>query len=641
MEDTLLDRETNQLKMELDHKNNDLVLAAEIGKKLLEQNQDLEDRLEQLAYDHTKRLEQLEQDKYSLQMKLNAKDKLEQSQVAEIESLRESLQNERDSARSAERMGMTHSKEIQKMTEKIEELQIAQERAAMIEEQLRKKVVQQDDLLKDAHNKLSSLEVAPDKNDEQLYSLQHDLATSKSEKDVIVLELEDSKHKCQQLMFTIDVQKQRLQTLGNEVEEKEQQITGYYNMLEKTQEEVVDLRLELDAAKMEETDINKRGNSLFAEVEDRRKEIENKMISLKVQSESFKEQLNMKKQQVHKMRFQIAALLQMGGGRADSSQRERLEQSLEQSRSEVHMLTEKIKRLEKSKTSDGMEHQLQEYKKLLSESEKPDLVEFLQHKLRTAKSDIENLRKELETQQLLQISASDKLMDCERRLYNAETETDRTRAVNMKLMVTIDDLKLKINGKEAGSTKTKISTGYREKISLKKSTNKENVSDSSPPKGQEGVNKSSSPSQEIPSDEMVSPEQKPPITSDVTLASTNQKQDTIGHEGYILKPANQNQDMMLSRPVKKQSKKSVSMCETVSVLAAGTSDATSESLKSGDDASTGGGKRSRHVESVSEENEDPEMRQTVGGSRGSRHGGKKHHKVVHMKSNNAAECNQQ
>ena len=38
-------------------------------------------------------------------------------------------------------------------------------------------------------------------------------------------------------------------------------------------------------------------------------------------------------------------------------------------------------------------------------------------------------------------------MDCERRLYNAETETDRTRAVNMKLMVTIDDLKLKINGK--------------------------------------------------------------------------------------------------------------------------------------------------------------------------------------------------
>ncbi len=48
-------------------------------------------------------------------------------------------------------------------------------------------------------------------------------------------------------------------------------------------------------------------------------------------------------------KFQIAALLQMGGGRADSSQRERLEQSLEQSRSEVHMLTEKIKMLEKAK----------------------------------------------------------------------------------------------------------------------------------------------------------------------------------------------------------------------------------------------------------------------------------------------------
>ena len=60
------------------------------------------------------------------------------------------------------------------------------------------------------------------------------------------------------------------------------------------------------------------------------------------------------------------------------------------------------------------------------------------------RTEIESTRKELETQQLLQIAASDKLMDCERRLYNAEMETDRTRAVNMKLMVTIDELKLKI-----------------------------------------------------------------------------------------------------------------------------------------------------------------------------------------------------
>ncbi|XP_038068766.1 protein Spindly-A-like [Patiria miniata] len=655
MEETSLERQVQQLKSELAKKDNDVVLAAEIGKQLLEQNQDLEDRLEQLAQDHIKRVEQLEQDKYSLQLKLSAKEQIERSQLGEMESLRETLQGQREACRQGERQEMAHGKEMQKMVGQMEELQTSLERAAMTEEQLRQKIEHQDELLKEARSKLSSMELAPNQNDEQLYCLQHELATVKSDKDNIAMDLKDSKDHCQQLAFTEEVQKQRLQSLQNDIEEKEQQVTSYFNLLEKTREEVSELQVQLDIAKMEATDVNKKGNSLFGEVEDRRKEAENNLISMKVQYESAKEQLNMKKQQVHKMRFQIAALLQMGGGRADTSQRERLEQSLAQSRSEVHMLTEKIKVLEKAKVSEGMGQQYEEYKKLLSESDKPDLVEFLQHKLKTAKADNEEVQKELHTQQLLQIAASDKLMDCERRLYSAETETDRTRAANMKLLVTLDELRLKLNAKENGTTKSKINTSYREKICLKKPNGDKVVSDGELMETQDVTDKNpsedditnqSSEATTVAESETPPMDQKQPMSDKVLLESTNEKGDNGRREDYVLGPSNQNRPLIMpatGAPVKKQTKKSVSMCETVSVLdATGRVDLKRSCLKSGE-------KHNRDEDgeneddSPGEENSRPRAGHEMGGagSRGARHGGKKHHKVVHMKSNNAAECKQQ
>ncbi|XP_022098867.1 protein Spindly-like [Acanthaster planci] len=655
MGETSLEKQVQQLKAQLDQKGGDLMLAAEIGKKLLEQNQDLEDRLEQLAQDHIKRVEQLEQDKHSLQLKLGAKEQTERSQLAELDGLREALQAQREAWRGRERQELAQAKEVQRMAGRLEELQVSLERAAMTEEQLRKRIEHQDELLKEANNKLSSMELAPSQNDEQLDHLQQKLTTVKSAKDALAMELKDAKDHCQQLAFTDEVQKQRLQSLQNDMEEKEQQVTGYFNLLEKTREEVSELQIQLDIAKMEATDINKKGNSLFAEVEDRRKEAENKMISLRVQYQSTKEQLNMKKQQVHKMRFQIAALLQMGGGRADTSQRERLEQSLAQSRSEVHMLTEKIKVLEKGKASEGMGHQYDEYKRLFGESDKPDLLEFLQHKLKMAKEETEEVRKELHTQQLLQIAASDKLMDCERRLYSAETETDRTRAANMKLLVTLDELKLKLNAKENGSSKSKVSTSYREKICLKKPNGNQKSSDREVKEPEdvlttdaaEDNNGENAPSgtSAVDGNQTAPLEQKPPMRDDVSFISTNEQGANRRQEDYILKSTNQNVGpptvSPTGVPVKKQPKKSVSMCETVSVLGStGKVDLKSQfSLKSGAERNQGGGDDN----SLGEENTEPRAGHDMGGagSRGARHGGKKHHRVVHMKSNNTAECKQQ
>ncbi|XP_022258121.1 BICD family-like cargo adapter 1, partial [Limulus polyphemus] len=87
-----LQAEINRLKKELEEKNKDLEIAANIGKKLLENNSYLNSCLDSLPKDYLKRIEELEQEKYSLQLKLDAKCETEKTQASEIETLKESLE---------------------------------------------------------------------------------------------------------------------------------------------------------------------------------------------------------------------------------------------------------------------------------------------------------------------------------------------------------------------------------------------------------------------------------------------------------------------------------------------------------------------------------------------------------------------
>ena len=80
-----------------------------------------------------------------------------------------------------------------------------------------------------------------------------------------------------------------MQSAHQEVEEVQCQATSNHNALEKAREEVQDLKAQLDVILMESQDMKKKGNSLFAEVEDRRIEAEKTLISLKVQHSSLQQ----------------------------------------------------------------------------------------------------------------------------------------------------------------------------------------------------------------------------------------------------------------------------------------------------------------------------------------------------------------
>lgn len=73
-------------------------------------------------------------------------------------------------------------------------------------------------------------------------------------------------------------------------------------ILQKNKDEVMELRLEVESLRLAETDPARKGNSLFAEVEDQRQAMEMQLINYKTNYNILKNQYDIKTQQLAKMK---------------------------------------------------------------------------------------------------------------------------------------------------------------------------------------------------------------------------------------------------------------------------------------------------------------------------------------------------
>jgi hypothetical protein len=65
-----------------------------------------------------------------------------------------------------------------------------------------------------------------------------------------------------------------------------------------------------------------------------------------------------------------------------------------------------------------------------------------------------NLQQDLQTKRLLMLAETEKLVDCERRLYESEQQLSAVRAQNVRLQLRVDELRLKL---EPGEQSTSLS----------------------------------------------------------------------------------------------------------------------------------------------------------------------------------------
>jgi len=92
---------------QLQQKERDLILAAELGKALLEKNEDLSKQNEKIAEDFSQKLEELEQEKYHLRRRLEGVEEEYDLKVSELQTdisgLRNILQQTEVNQRQSER----------------------------------------------------------------------------------------------------------------------------------------------------------------------------------------------------------------------------------------------------------------------------------------------------------------------------------------------------------------------------------------------------------------------------------------------------------------------------------------------------------------------------------------------------------
>jgi len=124
-------------------KERDLILAAELGKALLEKNEELSKRNEQIAEEYSNKLEVLEQEKYELRRQLEAVEEEYQLRLGElhtdISNLREALETHTTSQKQMER---EKSQTVHDLTEEngrlAQELRDAAEKERDLREHIKK-----------------------------------------------------------------------------------------------------------------------------------------------------------------------------------------------------------------------------------------------------------------------------------------------------------------------------------------------------------------------------------------------------------------------------------------------------------------------------------------------------------------------
>ncbi|XP_031549338.1 protein Spindly-like isoform X2 [Actinia tenebrosa] len=442
-----LKEENKLLQEEKANLNNDRELAGELGKTLLEQNKELESKLEEINSEYTSaitKMEEIKQQNHTFRTRLETESRAKEHHIFEIENIKERLQKQFEE--ESKMTQITNERKVKELRKEIDSLQSDFNKHLMMESQLKEKIEQQDEMLENVRKYNKQLQFAA--NFETDLEEQRRICTDlQLERDSLVMAMSDLKNIQEQLKFDNRAILEKYESLEEEMQEKIRQAQTWYNCLQEARQEAGELKAELDSLKADVASKNfkEKGNSLFGEVEDRRLELERKYLTMQTQHECLLKTHNITKQHLHKLKNQVAALLQVRGNTADVSQLQRLQKALDRKEGEVKILNIKLNSLEKKQAENSLSGRLKEFHDAFSDfGDKKDYVNFLELQLEDTKKKTADLQKELQTKTLVQLGESERLRHSETQLYNAESNLEKLKTENMRLKLRIEDLRMKL-----------------------------------------------------------------------------------------------------------------------------------------------------------------------------------------------------
>uniref|UniRef100_A0A8C0PPX1 Protein Spindly n=1 Tax=Canis lupus familiaris TaxID=9615 RepID=A0A8C0PPX1_CANLF len=434
------------LRCKLKEVEEDRIKAAQYGLQLVESQNELQIQLDECRNEMMTMTENYEQEKYTLQREVELKSRMLESLSSECEAIKQQQKTHLEQLK--EQLSRSHGQEVNELKNKLEKLKAELDEARLSEKQLKHKVDHQKELLscKSEEMRIMSERVHESMSSEML-ALQIELTEMESMKTTLKEEVNELQYRQEQLELLSTNLMRQVDRLKEEKEEREKEAVSYYNALEKARVANQDLQVQLDQALQQALDPSSKGNSLFAEVEDRRAAMERQFISMKVKYQSLKKQNAFNREQMQRMKLQIATLLQMKGSQTEFEQQERLLAMLEQKNGEIKHLLGEIRNLEKFKSLyESTESKLSANSGTLEDN--TYYTDLLQIKLDNLNKENENTKGELSIQRMKALFESQRALDIERKLFANERCLQLSQSENMKLRAKLDELKLKYEPEE-------------------------------------------------------------------------------------------------------------------------------------------------------------------------------------------------
>ncbi|NWT73103.1 SPDLY protein, partial [Prunella himalayana] len=443
------------LKQQLKEAENERRKAAQYGLHLLESQSEVQNQLDQARSELTEKTEKFEQEKYTLQREIELKNRMLESLNFECDSLKQQQSVQLD--KQKEQLERAYGQEISGLKNKLENLKAELDETRLSEKQLRQKVEHQKEIIAAKSEELHMMsERVHETMSSEMLNLQIELTELQSQKANDEDKLNELQCSKEQLELVNSNLRNQLERLQGEKEEREKEVVFYCNALEKAHEANQELQVQLDHAVQQSLDPTSKGNSLFAEVEDRRAEMERQLISVKVKYQSLQKQHAFSREQLQRMKLQMATLLQLKGSQAEFDQLERLQSMLEQKNGEIEDLLMKVRQLEKFKLTlvlhqslyENMEESRPANGAKGSDSENGYYADLLQIKLDNSNKETETLKNELSLQRMKALYESQRVLEFERKLFTNERHLQACQSENMNLRVMLDELKMKYEPEE-------------------------------------------------------------------------------------------------------------------------------------------------------------------------------------------------
>ncbi|XP_063666224.1 protein Spindly isoform X3 [Pan troglodytes] len=426
------------LRCRLKEAEEERLKAAQYGLQLVESQNELQNQLDKCRNEMMTMTESYEQEKYTLQREVELKSRMLESLSCECEAIKQ--QQKMHLEKLEEQLSRSHGQEVNELKTKIEKLKVELDEARLSEKQLKHQVDHQKELLSCKSEELRVMsERVQESMSSEMLALQIELTEMESMKTTLKEEVNELQYRQEQLELLITNLMRQVDRLKEEKEEREKEAVSYYNALEKARVANQDLQVQLDQALQQALDPNSKGNSLFAEVEDRRAAMERQLISMKVKYQSLKKQNVFNREQMQRMK--------MKGSQTEFEQQERLLAMLEQKNGEIKHLLGEIRNLEKFKNLyDSMESKPSVDSGTLEDN--TYYTDLLQMKLDNLNKEIESTKGELSIQRMKALFESQRALDIERKLFANERCLQLSESENMKLRAKLDELKLKYEPEE-------------------------------------------------------------------------------------------------------------------------------------------------------------------------------------------------